>query len=260
MKLTLDVSKSIEKNAETYFEKSKKSRKKIEGALEAVEMTKKKLAQVKKKAEKAEAKEEEKALRKARKQHWYEKLRWFVTTDDFLVIGGRDATSNEIIIKKHTEEGDLVLHTDMAGSPFFVIKSEGKEISETALKEAADATCSFSKAWKLGLLTQSVFYVKPEQVSKTANPGEYLGRGAFMIRGKTNYLENKINCALGRTDEGALMAGPVEAVKKHCKIYVVLVQGDEKTSKIAKQIQYKLGGELDDVIRAMPTGGIKIKK
>ena len=260
MRITLNVSKSLEKNAERYFEKSKKSKGKIDGAKEAVEKAKKKLIKMQKKALEEEKEEEEKAIRKARKQHWYEKFRWFITTDGFLVVGGRDATSNEIVIKKHADEGDIVLHTDMAGSPFFVIKSEGKEISETAMKEAADATCSFSRAWKLGLLTQSVFYVKPDQVTKTPNPGEYLGRGAFMIRGKTTYLENGINCAVGMTDEDAIMAGPVEAVKKHCKKYVQVVQGDEKTSKIAKQIQYKIGGDLDGVIRAMPTGGVKIKK
>jgi predicted ribosome quality control (RQC) complex YloA/Tae2 family protein len=257
MRITLDVSKSLEKNAEKYFEKSKKAKKKIEGAKEAVEKTKKKVELVKKQ----ELKEKEKEKKAPeRKKHWYEKFRWFVTSDDFLVIGGRDATSNEIVIKKHTEDDDLVLHTDMAGSPFFVIKSEGKKITETALKEAADATCSFSRAWKLGLTSQSVFHVKPEQVSKTPETGEYLGKGAFVIRGKTNYIDNRISCAVGMTDEGVIMAGPVEAVRKHCKKYVQIEQGDEKTSKIAKQIQHKIGGELDDIIRAMPTGGVEIKK
>ncbi len=260
MKITLSISKSLEKNAETYFEKAKKSRKKIEGAKETVEKVKKKIELVKKAESKEKEKEETKKKLSARKKSWYEKFRWFTTSDGFMVLGGRDATSNEIVIKKHADPDDLVLHTDMAGSPFFVIKSEGKKISETALKETADATCSFSRAWKLGLTTQSVFYVNPDQVSKTPNPGEYLPRGAFMIRGKTNYIDNKINCAVGMTDEGAIMAGPVEAVKKHCKKYVQIEQGNEKTSKIAKQIQYKIGGELDDIIRQMPTGGVKIKR
>ena len=260
MRITLNVSESLEKNAEKYFEKSKKAKSKIDGAVETVEKTKKKVEEVKKKEKKeVEEKKKEETL-KARKKHWYEKFRWFITSDNFMVLGGRDATSNEIIIKKHTDDGDLVLHTDMAGSPFFVIKSEGKKISKKALSETADATCSFSRAWKLGLLNQSVFYVNPEQISKTPNPGEYLGRGAFMIRGKTKYLDNKINCAVGITDDGAIMAGPKEAVKKHCKKIVEITQGNEKTSKIAKQIQYKIGGDLDDIIRAMPTGGVKIKK
>ena len=65
---------------------------------------------------------------------------------------------------------------------------------------------------------------------------------------------------VGITEENAIMAGPKEAVKKNCKKFVELQQGDEKTSKIAKQIQHKIGGDLDEIIRAMPTGGVKIKK
>ncbi len=260
VRITLDISKSLEKNAGIYFEKAKKARKKVAGAKEAVERIKKKVEKLKKQESKEQEKEDAKKELKKRKKHWYEKFRWFMTSDGFLVVGGRDATSNEIIIKKHADEGDLVLHTDMAGSPFFVIKSEGKKITKTALQETADATCSFSRAWKLGLTTQSVFHVKPEQVTKTPKPGEYLPRGAFMINGKTSYIDNKMNCAVGMTEEGAVMAGPVEAVKKHCKKYVQIEQGNEKTSKIAKQIQYKIGGSLDDIIRQMPTGGIKIKK
>jgi predicted ribosome quality control (RQC) complex YloA/Tae2 family protein len=260
MRITLDVSKSLEKNAEVYFEKAKKSRSKIDGAVDIVEKTKKKVEQLKKKEKKEIEEQKEQEKLKSRKKHWYEKFRWFITSDGFLVVGGRDATSNEIVIKKHTDDGDFVFHTDMAGSPFFVIKSEGKKISETALKEAADATCSFSRAWKLGLSNQSVFYVKPEQVTKHAKSGEYLAKGAFMIEGKTNYIDNKINCAVGITEEKAIMAGPKEAVKANCKNFVEIQQGDAKTSKIAKQIQHKIGGDLDEIIRAMPTGGVKIKK
>ncbi len=260
MRITLDISKSLERNAEAYFEKAKKSRKKIEGAREIVEKTKKKLeAALKRQSEECAAADEKQKL-KDRKKRWYEKFRWFITSDGFMVVGGRDATTNEIIIKKHAEKGDLVFHTDMAGSPFFVIKSEGKQISETAINETADATCSFSRAWQLGLPKQDVFYVNPEQITKTPKPGEYLQKGAFIINGKANYADNKINCALGITAEGEIMAGPAEAVKKHCEKYVEIVQGNEKSSKIAKQILYKIGGDLDGIIRAMPTGGVKIKK
>lgn len=34
---------------------------------------------------------------------WYEKLRWFVTSDNFLVIGGRDANTNEAVVKKYLD-------------------------------------------------------------------------------------------------------------------------------------------------------------
>ena len=162
-----------------------------------------------------------------------------------MVVGGRDATSNEVVIKKHTEKNDLVLHTDMAGSPFFVIKADNKKIPERTIKEAADATCTFSRVWKLGLQSSDVFYVLPEQVSKKTKAGEYMGKGSFMVYGKSNYVENKINLSVGVTKERAVMAGPEEAIKNNCEKYVSLKPGEEKASSIAKKINYKLGGNLN---------------
>ena len=256
MRLVLDLAKGVEQNASDYFEKAKKIKKKIKGAEEALHQNLKKLEDLEKKKEKFESQEERIKNTVARKKEWYEKFRWFVSSDGLLVIGGRDATSNEVVIKKHTENNDLVLHTDMAGSPFFVIKADGKKIPETTIKEAADATCTFSRAWKLGLQTSDVFYVSPEQVSKKTKAGEYMGKGAFMIYGKSNYVENKVNLAVGATKDRAIMSGPLEAIKKHCEKFVVLKQGNEKVSSIAKKINYKLGSglDLDEIIRALPGG------
>jgi len=255
-KLTLDITKSIEENASLYYEKAKKIKKKIEGAKKALEENLRRLEKLEKEKKISEKKEIKKPLRIEKK--WYEKFHWFISSEGFLVIGGRDATSNEILIKKHTDSNDVVFHTDMAGSPFFVVKSDGKEIGEETKKQTADATVTYSKAWKLGLQTTPVFYVKPEQVSKKAKPGEYLKKGAFMIYGKTNYIENKVNLAVGIKDS-KIMAGPVEAIKKNCENYVIVEQGREKTSFVAKKIQHKIGGSLDDIIRALPAGGCSVK-
>ncbi|MAE43124.1 hypothetical protein CMO93_05090 [Candidatus Woesearchaeota archaeon] len=259
-RLVLDLKKSIEENASDYYDKAKKLKKKITGAEEALKKSQKKLRQLQQKKEKLEAEEEKKSIAKGRKKEWYEKFRWFLSSDNFLVLGGRDATSNEIIIKKHTDTDDIVLHTDMAGSPFFVIKAANKKIPESTIKEAADATCTFSRAWKLGLQNSDVFYVNPDQVTKKAKSGEYLTKGAFMIYGKTNYIENKINLAIGITKDNAVMAGPIEAVKKHCKKYITLKQGDEKVSNIAKKINHKFDNmlDLDEIIRVLPAGNFKI--
>ena len=255
-KITIDLNKSIEENASIYFDKAKKQKRKLEGAKVALETSLKKLRKLERQKE-FEVKEKE-VERVERKKKWYEKFRWFITSNRMLAIGGRDATTNEIVIKKHTDANDIVFHTDMAGSPFFVLKTEGKKADEEILKEVADATCTFSRAWKLGLLTQSVFYVKPEQVTKEAKPGEYLTKGAFMIKGKTNYIQNEINLAVGITQEGAIMAGPLNAVNKNCKKFVIVEQGNEKTSAVAKKIQKKLGGDLDEIIRALPAGGCRV--
>ena len=259
-KLTLDLKKSIDENASVYFEKAKKIKKKIEGAEAALKENLKKLKELELKKEKVQLEKSKQEKLKERKPEWYEKFRWFVSSEGFLIIGGRDATSNEVVIKKHLDSNDLVFHTDMAGSPFFVIKGEGKQIGEKTKEEAADATCTFSRAWKLGLQTSSVFFVNPDQVSKKTQSGEYMGKGAFMIYGKTNYINNKINLAIGINSSRQIMSGPLDAVKKNCEKYVGLVQGDEKSSRVAKQIQYKIGGSLDEIIRALPGGEFKLKK
>ena len=260
VKLVLDLTKSIDENAAVYFEKAKKIKKKIEGAEAAFKENLKKLKELELKKEKLELEQSKKEQSKERKKEWYEKFRWFVSSEGFLAIGGRDATSNEVVIKKHTDANDLVFHTDMAGSPFFVVKNDGKNIGEKTKEEAADATCTFSRAWKLGLQTTSVFYVNPDQVSKKTKAGEFMGKGAFMIYGKTSYIENKINLAIGITASQQVMAGPLDAIKKNCEKYVALIQGDEKVSSVAKYIQYNIGGSLDEIIRALPSGGFKVKK
>ena len=159
MEIELDPKLSAHENAAAYFEKAKKLRKKAEGAKEAIAGFAGKLAEEEKKEARKEERtareqeQKEKRKEKKRKQQWYEKFRWFISSTGFLCIGGRDATTNEIIIKKHTDKDDLVFHTEAPGSPFFVVKSEGKEIDEQTKTEAAEATVLYSRAWKHGLTT-----------------------------------------------------------------------------------------------------------
>lgn len=253
MRITLDLKKSVEQNAEVYFEKAKKAKKKLRGAKEALEKSKEKLKDIEKKQKRQEEKKKIEKEKKPEQKKWYEKFRWFVSSEEFLVIAGRDATTNEIIIKKHTEKNDIVFHTDMAGSPFAVVKTENKKPSEITLKETAQFVASYSRAWKLGLATLDVFYVNPDQVSKKTKAGEYMGKGAFMIYGKTTYLHPELGLAVGIKDN-MIMAGPESAIKKNCKNYVLIEQGNEKTSAVAKKIKAKIGGDLDDIIRVLPVG------
>jgi predicted ribosome quality control (RQC) complex YloA/Tae2 family protein len=259
-RIELYLDKSIEQNAGIYFEKAKKYKKKIEGAKQAIAVAEKKLRELEKK--KTEEKEEydAKQVKSSVKREWYEKFRWFITSSGFLVLGGRDATTNEIIIKKHTGKNDVVFHTDLAGSPFFVIKTEGKNVPDIDLRQAADATVTFSRVFKIGTLSSPVFYCSPEQITKEAKAGEYLTKGAFVIRGKVNYIENRINIAVGKLEDGRLMAAPLESVKVHCKEYIILERGNSKPSEIAKLIKAKLGGDVTDIIRILPSGEMGVKK
>ncbi len=255
MRINIKFTKSLEENASYYFEKSKRAKQKLEKTKKALRDTKKKLEKAER-ITKEEIKEEtkKKKLKKViKKKKWYESFRWFISSDDFLIVGGRDATSNEIIVKKHASGNDLVFHTQMAGSPFVVIKNPlNKEIPDSTIQQAADFCVSFSKAWGEGLQTSEVYYIKPEQVSKKAKSGEYLGKGAFMIYGERNYLNGKLNVAAGNY-KGNTMSGPVEAIEKHCNKYIILKKGKEKKSELAKKIRHLLDlNDLDEIIRFIP--------
>ncbi len=251
MRIELFIDKSLEQNAAAYFEKAKKAKAKVQGAQAAVAETKKKMHSLQSQASEVQH------ASKVRSKKWFEKFRWFVSSDGFMVIGGRDATTNEIVIKKHTEPHDVVFHTQMQGSPFFVIKTEGKKVPQQTLQEAADATASFSRAWKLGYTHAEVFHVAPEQVSKTAKPGEFVPKGGFMIYGKINTMVGNVKLAIGEKD-GMVVCGPVSAVEKSAASVLRLKQANVKASDTAKKIRKTIKADLDELIRALPSGGCAI--
>jgi predicted ribosome quality control (RQC) complex YloA/Tae2 family protein len=257
MKLVLDVRLSLDENAAQYFNMAKKARGKIAGAKKAIVMAEEKL----KEAEQMTVVVQKQAPKKIRKRVWFEKFKWFMASNGMLVIAGRDATTNEQVIKKHMDEHDIIVHTDAAGSPFVVIKTEGKPVSEIILQEAADFCASHSKAWKLGLSSAEVYWVSPEQVSKEAKAGEFMSKGSFMIYGKRNYIVPKIGL-VAVPFEDKIMIAPLSAATAYFSGEAAeILQGDGKTSDVAKKVFAILKcGELDDIIALTPAGGAKVKK
>jgi predicted ribosome quality control (RQC) complex YloA/Tae2 family protein len=255
MRIILDSRKSVEQNAAVYFEKAKKAKKKLEGARKALGSAHERLTALA--AVKAEKQQEQK---ERRKQEWYEKLHWFISSDGFLCIGGRDATTNELVVKKHAEKGDVVFHTDMAGSPFVVVKAEGKEIPMSTLEEAAQFCVVYSRGWKLGMASLETFYVSPEQLTKTANTGEFVPKGAFMVRGAVKYLQPPMEIAIGKLADGRGMVAAPSAIRKHCGKGYFILPGNEKTSDVAKRLGKLLELDTDEIVPLIPPGGIKMGK
>jgi predicted ribosome quality control (RQC) complex YloA/Tae2 family protein len=203
----------------------------------------------------------------SRRQDWYERFRWFFTSDGRLAVGGRDAQSNSIVLKRHLEARDTVYHADIHGSPFFVLKG-GEGQTEVEVREVAQATAAFSSAWKTGLGSADAFWVNPDQVSTSAPSGEYLPRGSFAITGKKNFVgRNLVEVSVGLDISGRVVSGPETAVRRACQRYLVLRPQREKTSETAKKVLSALdlpgtpdGAplSLDEVMRALPSGGGKI--
>ncbi len=263
----LDIRLSVPQNSQVYYDKSKKLSSKIKGALTAIEGTKKL-------SEKEEAPEVRKKPEKT-KQKWYEQFRWFISSDGFLVIGGRDAQSNEDIVKKYLQKRDIFFHAHVSGSPSVVIKTEGKEVPETTVIEAAQFTVSYSGIWKSGQASGDCYWVLPEQVSKTPESGEYVAKGAFVIRGKRNYYKDvMLGAALGLllNEEKRLIGGPVSAVKSRAQFVMEIEPGEFEQNDLSKKIYRMLNEKFKDmkliktiaspdkIAMFLPAGGSRVKE
>jgi len=243
----LDLKSSAQKNAAEYYRLAKKAEKRAKGAEEALKQTQMKIEEAKRRRLE-ETRQAPKLPPKMRKREWYEKFRWFHSSEGFLAIGGRDKTQNEILIKRYMEPKDLVFHAEITGAPFVLLKTKGKKPSEKTLYEAAQFAASYSKAWKEGLGSISVYWVNPDQISKSPPSGEYLSKGAFMIYGPRNYIRNvPLEAAIGlvKTDDQIrIIGGPPQAVAKQTRIYVKIIPGNESSGRLAKQIRKLLARML----------------
>ena len=261
VKLIIDPKLTIPENAENYYEKAKKAKRKSKGAVIAIENTKKQLEEIKTKKELAMEHISIPRKRVKKNLKWFEKLRWFVTSDGVLVVGGRDANSNESIVKKYLEPNDIYLHADIHGATSTAIKLNNISLNDNILKESGEFAASFSSAWSKGFTSQDVFWVHPDQVSKTPEAGEFLPKGSFVIRGHRNFIRSaRVKLGIGIVDyEGKrIMAGPIDAMEAHCDNFVVLKPGFTKKEAIAKKILNKINEDdlisLDDIIRVLPSG------
>ncbi|MFO7796491.1 MAG: ribosome rescue protein RqcH [Promethearchaeati archaeon] len=283
----LDIYKSIGENASIIYSRGKKSKDKIVGTKKAIEKTKSKINKLQQERDILEEKID--FLVKKPEKKWYEKYRWFESSDDYLVIGGRDASSNEAIFRKYIEPNDLILHTNFPGSPLAIIKNpQNNKIPEQSLREAAAFVASYSQAWKENWGVVDVFYVNPEQVSKSPPSGEYLPKGSFMIEGKKNFIRNaKTELAIGivfekikiNTEEydyisyPKIIAGPIKPIKNKANKYVKIKPSRTGISKgnLARKIKniFLKKSEkdqrkwidllsLDDLILMLPNGYSKI--
>ncbi|NOQ55969.1 MAG: DUF814 domain-containing protein [Nanohaloarchaea archaeon] len=268
-KLNIYLEKPLNHSAEMYYQKAKRSKQKIPGIEKSIGLTKDGILKAKVGAVK---KTKPQVKRVVKKKEWSDKFRNFVSSTGFLVLGGKDATTNEILVKKHTDAEDIIFHADIAGSSFVVIKSEGKKIDDTTISEAAQFAAAYSKAWKMKTGIVDVFWVAPEQVSKQAPTGEYIQKGSFMVRGKKNWMKPELRVAFALIKD-ELVCAPVITVSSKTKKYVSIAPGYKKSKELAKDIRTKLfsvsskaeqeilrGISVDDIQKHIPAGTGEVLK
>lgn len=197
---------------------------------------------------------------------WYSKFRWSTTSSGKLFIIGRDNNQNVSLIEKHVEKTDVILHADVFGSPFCILKCKDVEVTDLDLQECAKLVGAYSSAWKAGANSIDVYYVKPEQITKTPPSGEYLKRGSFYINGKREYikksaLEIYIKIEFDQVQYKIIVL-PYRPESNFIKLAPGNIKREEVLNRIQKECRENLSVELerDKLDRVLPQGRSKIEK
>ena len=268
-KIKINTKSPLQSIASVLFNEAKKQ----SGAIKSIEdiklKTEKKLEKLQ---NKTELEQDIMMITEIRKKNWYERYRWFNSSEDFLVVGGRDAASNSAVVRKHLVKNDKIFHADIFGSPFFIIK-DAENAPDSSMNEVAHATVCFSRAWREGLYGVKAYWVHPEQVKKSAPSGEFLPKGSFTIEGQRNFINpGNLILAVGiipQEDGYALTCGPPETIKKNSICYAIIEPHGLEMVDAAKKIRIeflKIYEEItkkitiDDFVRVMPAGKSQIKE
>ena len=270
----VNVDTGVEKNADRLYTEAKRVEEKKEGALAAIENTREELEAVKQRREEWEAddQDEDEAEEETEpedrdwlemesipirtSEQWYERFRWFHTSDGFLVIGGRNADQNEEIVTKYLNKHDLFFHTQAHGGPVTVVKatgpsepSEAVEFPESTKQEAAQFAVSYSSIWKEGRYAGEAYMVTPDQVSKTPESGEYIEKGSFVIRGDRTYFRDvAAEVAIGIQCEGVtqVLGGPPSAIEEQVETSIRVQPGRYAQNDAAKMLYREFRDRFTD--------------
>ncbi len=258
--VSIDPRQGVEHNADRLYQEAKRIAEKREGAEAALEESREQKRQVERRQAEDELDSDppeptedaptdwlERASIPLREpDDWFERFRWFRTSDDFLVIGGRNAEQNEEIVKKYMEPGDRFVHAQAHGGPATVIKATApnepaREVTFPAatLAEAARFAVAYSSVWKAGQHVGEAYHVAPDQVSKQPESGEYLEKGGFVIRGEREYLDSvPLELAVGITCEPVtrVIGGPPDTIEDRTAYARRVEPGDVAQGDVSKRL------------------------
>ncbi|MBT8251474.1 MAG: NFACT family protein [Nitrosopumilus sp.] len=268
-KIKINTESSLQSIASVLFNEAKKQSGAISSIQSIKEKTEKKLEKF---LSKTESEKDLIVVSEIRKKNWYERYRWFFTTDGYLTVGGRDAASNSAVVRKHLVKNDKIFHGDIFGSPFFILK-DAEHAPDTSMNEIAHATVCFSRAWREGMYGVSAYWIHPDQVKKSAPSGEFLPKGSFTIEGQRNFIKSEtLRLAVGiikHDDDYVLTCGPPEPIKKYSTLYAIIEPHGSEMVDTAKKIRIEFSKleeqiaktiPIDDYVRVLPAGKSQIIK
>ncbi|MCI4346581.1 MAG: NFACT family protein [Thermoplasmata archaeon] len=265
LRLPLRVGRPPRESAQLLFEERKRVLSKLEGAEAARKSTELELAE-ETPASPVLGPKQSRAAKDT--PFWFEKYRWFLSSEGIVSIAGRDAPSNDRIVKRYLGSRDRYIHADVHGAASVVVKhpeSDAASIGEATLREAGQWGVAFSKYWRAGRASGDAFWVEAEQVSKAGSSGEFVARGAWVIHGTKHLLKDlPVELALGRISiEGRerWTVAPTSAVRAQGKVEYVLRPGEERErAQVEKALSRELGLNRSYLQALLPAGGISIER
>ncbi|KAF2012260.1 serologically defined colon cancer antigen 1 [Aaosphaeria arxii CBS 175.79] len=189
--IDIDLSLSAWANSTEYFDQRRSAAGKEARTLQASEKALKSHERKVQDDLKKGLKQEKEVLRPVRRQQWFEKFIYFLSSDGYLVLGGKDAQQNEIIYRRYFRKGDVYVHADLKGAQPMIIKNKPNTpdapIPPSTLSQAGHLSVCTSEAWD-SKAVMSAWWVNSEQVSKTDQTGTFLPPGMFNVTGKKEFL------------------------------------------------------------------------
>ncbi len=258
--------RSIRESARALYEEAKRARSRLEGARSALSDTDQKLLD--RRPTPAADRPVAAAPPAARKTHWFERYRWFLTSEGILVIGGRDAPTNDLIVRRYLNPSDRYVHADIHGAPSVIVKHPPPgqpDPTEVTMEEAGQWGVAFSKAWRAGLASASAFWVESDQVSKAGASGEFVPRGAWVIHGTKHPMKDlATEVAIGTIAyEGAELwtVAPPRSFTSGGQARFVLTPGPERERADREiELSRELALPRSRLQALLPAGGITFRR
>jgi len=292
--ITLEVSNTVHQNAQRYFEEARSQKNKAKGAETALASTEKSRERAEKQAAKDAAAGRLRAKKRS-KRFWFERHRWAILSGGHLLIGGRDAKGNDVVVRKHLTSNDLYFHADLHGAPSCSLKlkdglvpnqnpseaipegvaslqivqnlgdemEDARQLPDSVHSEAAQVAVCWSRAWGSGGAAAIAFHARPSQVSKTTESGESLARGSFVVRGQRNWHRDlPLEMAIGMAVVNGVpipVSGTPSTISEYCQRWAKIIPGREKKESVANRIAKATGLAQDDLLSCLPPGNCSLE-
>jgi predicted ribosome quality control (RQC) complex YloA/Tae2 family protein len=268
-KIPVHRRRSVSESARELYDESKRVRSKLDGAVGALAETERAIqAALRDTAPAAPGSSHRSSVEGSRRRFWFERFRWFVSSEGFLVLGGRDAGSNEQLVRRYLHARDLYIHADIHGAPSVVVRAgevTGEVPTGATLHEAGQFGVAFSKAWKVGLASATAYWVQADQVSKAGASGEFVPRGGFVIQGTRNPLGDlPTELGVGRlTYEGVELwaVAPPSALERRGELRFFVTPGEERDrGRVESELARELGVSRNLLQGLLPAGGLTLRR